>query len=75
MELEDRVAPSVRAGLCALGHEIRPRGAFSPEAMEGGQAAVMRDAGTGVNYGASDPRKDGEAVSEPAWATPGSAGR
>ena len=32
--------------------------------MGGGQA-VMRDTGTGVNYGASSPRKDGAAVPEP----------
>jgi len=25
----------------------------------------MRDFATGVNYGASDPRKDGEAIPEP----------
>jgi hypothetical protein len=31
--------------------------------MGGGQA-VMRDFVTGVNFGASDPRKDGEAISE-----------
>ena len=33
--------------------------------MGGGQA-VVRDASTGVNYGASSPRKDGAAVPEPA---------
>ncbi len=70
VELEDRVAPSVRAGLSTLGHEIRLRGAFSAEAMGGGQA-VMRDSRTGVDYGASDPRKDGEAIPEAAWALPG----
>jgi hypothetical protein len=31
--------------------------------MGGGQA-VMRDFAAGMNYGASDPRKDGAAVSE-----------
>ena len=30
----------------------------------GGGQAVMRDFATGVNYGASDPRKDGAAVPE-----------
>jgi gamma-glutamyltranspeptidase len=29
----------------------------------GGGQAVMRDA-AGINYGASDPRKDGEAIAE-----------
>ena len=32
--------------------------------MGGGQA-VMHDSASGVNYGASDPRKDGAAVPEP----------
>jgi gamma-glutamyltranspeptidase/glutathione hydrolase len=31
--------------------------------MGGGQA-VMRDFKAGVNYGASDPRKDGQAIAE-----------
>jgi len=31
--------------------------------MGGGQS-VMRDFATGVNYGASDPRKDGAAIPE-----------
>jgi len=31
--------------------------------MGGGQA-VLRDFATGVNYGASDPRKDGQASPE-----------
>jgi gamma-glutamyltranspeptidase/glutathione hydrolase len=30
----------------------------------GGGQAVMRDYAAGVNYGASDPRKDGAAVPE-----------
>jgi gamma-glutamyltranspeptidase/glutathione hydrolase len=30
----------------------------------GGGQAVMRDYASGVNYGASDPRKDGAAVPE-----------
>jgi gamma-glutamyltranspeptidase len=30
----------------------------------GGGQAVLRDFATGVNYAASDPRKDGEAVAE-----------
>ena len=69
VELEDRIDPSTRAGLAALGHEIHLRGSFSAEAMGGGQA-VERDAATGTNYGASDPRKDGEAIPEPSWGLP-----
>ena len=43
VKLEDRVAPSVRAGLSALSHEIRLWGAFSPEAMGAGRpSCAMR---------------------------------
>ncbi len=66
VDVEDRTSPSTLAGLVALGHEVRLRGAFSPEVMGGGQA-VERDAATGTNFGASDPRKDGEAIPEPFW--------
>jgi len=31
----------------------------------GGGQAVERDIATGMNYGASDPRKDGEAIPQP----------
>jgi gamma-glutamyltranspeptidase/glutathione hydrolase len=48
--------------LTAKGHKIDLRGTFS-SVMGGGQA-VMRDFAAGVNYGASDPRKDGQAVAE-----------
>jgi gamma-glutamyltranspeptidase/glutathione hydrolase len=63
VQVESRVPGAVRDGLAALGHQIRLRGEFSPRAMGGGQA-VMRDFRTGMNYGASDPRKDGAAVAE-----------
>jgi gamma-glutamyltranspeptidase/glutathione hydrolase len=39
------------------------RGDYSSTRMGAGQA-VMRDFSTGVNFGASDPRKDGAAVQE-----------
>jgi gamma-glutamyltranspeptidase/glutathione hydrolase len=61
--MEDRIPQDVRKALAGRGHEIDLRGDYS-EVMGGGQA-VMRDFKTGVNYGASDPRKDGEAVPEP----------
>ena len=63
VQLEARIPQAVRNELAAMGHQIRLRGEFSPRAMGGGQA-VMRDFATGMNYGASDPRKDGAAVSE-----------
>jgi gamma-glutamyltranspeptidase / glutathione hydrolase len=61
--MEDRIPADVRQGLAARGHAIELHGDYA-EVMGGGQA-VMRDAETGVNYGASDPRKDGEAIPEP----------
>jgi len=60
--MENRFNGKVREELTARGHEIKVLGPFSAE-MGGGQA-VLRDFATGVNYGASDPRKDGQAVTE-----------
>jgi gamma-glutamyltranspeptidase/glutathione hydrolase len=61
--MEDRIPEDVRKALTARGHAIDLHGDYS-EVMGGGQA-VMRDSKPGVNYGASDPRKDGEAIPEP----------
>lgn len=61
--MEDRIPPDVRRALEARGHVIEVRGSFS-DVMGGGQA-TRRDYSTGVNYGASDPRKDGQAIPEP----------
>ena len=63
VDLEDRVPLVVRDGLTQRGHKINLHGAYS--ATMGGGQAVQRDISTGVNYGASDPRKDGEAIPEP----------
>jgi len=60
--MENRFAQNVRNELTAKGHKIDLKGTFS-SVMGGGQA-VMRDSAAGVNYGASDPRKDGQAVAE-----------
>jgi len=62
VEMENRFNGKVRDELTAKGHKIELKGAFSSD-MGGGQA-VLRDFATGVNYGASDPRKDGEAIPE-----------
>lgn len=64
--VEGRVGSGVLASLVAMGHAVRRRGDFATEAMGGGQA-VERDAATRINFGASDPRKDGEAIPEPIW--------
>jgi gamma-glutamyltranspeptidase / glutathione hydrolase len=61
--IEDRVPESVRNDLISRGHSLTVRGAFASP-MGGGQA-VIHDDSTGVNFGASDPRKDGAAVPEP----------
>ncbi len=60
--MENRIPQKVREELAAKGHKIELKGMFS-SAVGGGQA-VMRDFAAGVNYGASDPRKDGQAVGE-----------
>jgi gamma-glutamyltranspeptidase / glutathione hydrolase len=62
VQMENRISGKVRDELTAKGHKIQVVGTFS-SAMGGGQA-VLRDFATGVNYGASDPRKDGEAIGE-----------
>jgi gamma-glutamyltranspeptidase / glutathione hydrolase len=59
---EARMPDAVFEGLVKLGHQVQVLGDFS-DAVGGGQA-VMRDDKAGVNYGASDPRKDGEAIAE-----------
>jgi gamma-glutamyltranspeptidase / glutathione hydrolase len=61
--MEDRVPEAVRDTLTARGHNIQLLGDYS--ARVGGGQAVRRDFSRGVNYGASDPRKDGEAIPEP----------
>jgi gamma-glutamyltranspeptidase/glutathione hydrolase len=61
--VESRVPEPVRGGLAAKGHEIEVQGEFS--SLVGGGQCVMRDFEAGVNFGASDPRKDGAAIPEP----------
>ena len=61
--MEDRIPQSVRDALTERGHQIVLRGDYS--GMMGGGQAVRRDFKTAVNYGASDPRKDGEAIPQP----------
>jgi gamma-glutamyltranspeptidase / glutathione hydrolase len=63
VSIESRVRPEVRDKLAARGHELKVLGAFS-DTVGGGQA-VVHDSTTNINYGASDPRKDGSAVPEP----------
>jgi len=60
--MENRFSGAARNELGGKGHKIQVLGTFS-EAVGGGQA-VLRDFAAGVNYGASDPRKDGQAAAE-----------
>ena len=62
VQMENRISQKTRDELTAKGHKIQVMGVYS-SAMGGGQV-VVRDFATGVNYGASDPRKDGAAVAE-----------
>jgi len=61
--IESRVPKATLVGLSQLGYDLRVAGPYA-EYVGGGQA-VLHDSATGVNYGASDPRKDGEAIPEP----------
>ena len=60
--MENRFSGKVRDELTAKGHKLDVKGTFS--SVVGGGQVVMRDFAAGVNYGASDPRKDGQAVPE-----------
>ena len=60
--MENRFAGNVRNELSTKGHLIQVLGTFSDQV--GGGQVVLRDFAAGVNYGASDPRKDGQAVAE-----------
>ena len=62
VQMENRFSQKVREELAAKGHKIELVGTYS--AAVGGGQAVMRDFSTGINFGASDPRKDGAAVPE-----------
>ena len=63
VNFESRIPDSTRAALTAMGHVPVMRGDFSATRMGAGQA-VLRNTRTGVNMGASDPRKDGAAIQQ-----------
>jgi gamma-glutamyltranspeptidase/glutathione hydrolase len=63
LNIENRVSPEVRSELTKRGHQLKVDGTFSSNV--GGGQAIMHDVGTGVNFGGSDARKDGEAIPEP----------
>lgn len=61
--IEQRVPEAVRDELTGRGHELDVKGDFS--AYMGAGQAVLRNFTEKVNYGASDPRRDGAAIPEP----------
>jgi gamma-glutamyltranspeptidase/glutathione hydrolase len=63
VNLESRIPEATLKELGAMGHAIVMRGDYSSTRMGSGQA-VQRDFAKRVNFGASDPRKDGAAVAE-----------
>ena len=62
VQIENRISGKTREELTAKGHKLQVMGMYT--AAVGGGQAVLRDFAAGVNYGASDPRKDGQAVAE-----------
>ena len=63
VEIENRFPDPTLRALKRKGHVLKILGAFASP-MGGGQA-VLYNSATGVKFGASSPRKDGEAVPEP----------
>lgn len=61
--IEGRVPAAVREELVKRGHPLDVRGDYS--SWFGGGQVVLHDSSTGVNYGASSPRKDGAATPQP----------
>jgi gamma-glutamyltranspeptidase/glutathione hydrolase len=61
--IENRIPADIRNALTARGHDLKVIGDFGN--LTGGGQAVLHDSKSRVNYGASDPRKDGAAVPEP----------
>ncbi|HEX8891980.1 MAG TPA: gamma-glutamyltransferase [Terriglobales bacterium] len=62
VEIEDTIPEAVRNQLIALGHQLR----VEPRRTSGfGFGQSVMDNHTGVHFGASDPRHDGEAIPQP----------
>jgi gamma-glutamyltranspeptidase/glutathione hydrolase len=61
VSLESLVPESARRGLVALGHDVE---VVPPRTGTFGYGQAVLDAGTGVHFGASEPRHDGAAIPE-----------
>ena len=55
--MESGIGAATREALSAMGHDVAER-----RSDYGGYQAIMRDPETGVYYGASESRKDGQAA-------------
>ncbi|MBV8068451.1 MAG: gamma-glutamyltransferase [Acidobacteriaceae bacterium] len=63
--IESRVPKPVQQELAEKGHELGVVGAYS---LRMGRGNVVMRNGSGINFGASDPRADGEAIPQvPSW--------
>ena len=60
LRIEGRFAPQVAASLRQRGHDVQLTAGYSD--LMGHAGAILRDQGTGVLYGATDPRSDGQAA-------------
>jgi len=63
VQIEDSVPEAVRNQLTAMGHQLRVE---SLHTIWFGFGQAVMDQHTGVHFGASDPRHDGEAIPQPA---------
>jgi gamma-glutamyltranspeptidase/glutathione hydrolase len=61
VSVEALIPEATRQALEALGHEVRP---VAPRSGTFGYGQVVMSDGTGVHYGASEPRHDGAAIPE-----------
>jgi gamma-glutamyltranspeptidase/glutathione hydrolase len=70
VSIEALIPEATRQALTALGHDIR---VVQPRSGTFGWGQVVMSDGTGVHYGASEPRHDGAAIPEapPVFGRPG----
>ncbi len=67
LQIESRVPEEVRRELTAKGHELE---VVAPYSLSMGRGNVVMRNGSGVDFSASDPRADGEAIPQvPNWTT------
>ena len=62
LDIETRISKEVQASLTRLGHDLSLRNAYGGGLVGLGQAVLRRP--DGVNFGAADPRWDGESIPE-----------